>query len=905
MNTEILESKSTEIAAAEAMDKEILELLDSKSTEEGKWSILQSQKADEYTTATGSYCYWSQDVDLGPPDKTTPIPEEDEHILDYYNALQYSLYENDLPETVDRTHKPQTQYTKNNIAITILSSPVECMSFLLEGSRTCPGDMLLVMSMTWLQFGEAQSGSNARPLFVRKAILFDRAGKSYIDIFDPPRRVTYFMNFFTRACTNGQRNDGEDIEAYVDCPMSSSLNLVKMVDDKIWTRILMAESGVFYPETLAFAYKSKKNYTIPQNASIKVVRLDTKTGVDNLALDEIQKFVERDDVKDRNKIVVKPSGTIWHGSLGVTFHHPTNIIGIWNAVLELLNDIEEENGILVETFYSYQPSSDNKQNKMSFRMRSYVCRGTDDKAVSTTIVCGIGEKNKPIHGDNTVPQSLQSTLRQFGFSTSECDCIQNEVFTSSEKLLNNIIEKEKNMSVNERGSPGAQTDLIANSHDCTISAHLYEFINPELSGKSVRPLVDTMVNRSQKFLLRGRHILVIGAGGYSKRFIWKDAKAYDVKILKRRYSHLDGCVTFWEDCGPLAAIICTKLRLNGAGEAGARNAKNKTLTQKLLLSREAEIPHFPKAYLYAAKTFHINSELDVKVAVDEIGLPAVLKLEHGSSAVGVKLVNDIDECHSEYEKIQHKLQDEADHPGIGLGYGNSMQLMEFIDGTEHDIDIIIYKRKLIGAFVSDNGPTRSDSFTETAASMPTCLPSDKRAQLVTSAYTCCNELGLINGVFNVEMKMTQTGPKLLEINARMGGFYLRDWIKACYGVDLLFCAFLISCGIKPILPRVIAPKMHLMGVMCIPSKHSGTLTDPLILHQLAELRNQNEVRYNQIEASLDQEDDDLEEPYCNIAVMEPSLEKAKQKLISVCQKLNIDKPDYPIKHFLVDFKEQT
>lgn len=378
-----------------------------------------------------------------------------------------------------------------------------------------------------------------------------------------------------------------------------------------------------------------------------------------------------------------------------------------------------------------------------------------------------------------------------------------------------------------------------------------------------------------------------------------------IQILKRRYSHIDGCLTFWEDCGPLAAMICDQLRLYGAGLAGAQRAKNKSLTHELLSTRDEDIPHFPRAHLYAAKTFHINTEADVKVAVDEIGLPAVLKLEHGSSAVGVKLVNDIEECHKEYENIQDKLRVEADHPGIGLGYGNSMQLMEFIEGTEHDIDIIIYKRKLIGAFVSDNGPTRMNSFTETASSMPTCLPSDKRAQLVTAAYTCCNELGLINGVFNVEMKMTRTGPKLLEINARMGGFYLRDWIKACYGVDLLFCAFLISCGIKPILPRGIAPKMHLMGVMCIPSKHSDTLTDPKTLQQLSELRNQNKIRYNQIEASLDEDDDDLEEPYCNIAVMEPTLEKAKEELISVCQTLNIDRPDYPIKDFVVDFNDQS
>jgi carnosine synthase len=49
--------------------------------------------------------------------------------------------------------------------------------------------------------------------------------------------------------------------------------------------------------------------------------------------------------------------------------------------------------------------------------------------------------------------------------------------------------------------------------------------------------------------------------------------------------------------------------------------------------------------------------------------------------------------------------------------------MEYIEGTEHDVDIIIFQRQLIAAFVSDNGPTRQGRFTETTALMPSCLES--------------------------------------------------------------------------------------------------------------------------------------------------------------------------------------
>jgi hypothetical protein len=50
---------------------------------------------------------------------------------------------------------------------------------------------------------------------------------------------------------------------------------------------------------------------------------------------------------------------------------------------------------------------------------------------------------------------------------------------------------------------------------------------------------------------------------------------------------------------------------------------------------------------------------------------------------------------------------------------------------------------------------------------------DKQMVMIAAAAQCCNCLGLKNGVFNVEFKMTGMGPKLIEINGRQGGFYIQ------------------------------------------------------------------------------------------------------------------------------------
>jgi len=105
------------------------------------------------------------------------------------------------------------------------------------------------------------------------------------------------------------------------------------------------------------------------------------------------------------------------------------------------------------------------------------------------------------------------------------------------------------MSQNERGGAGAQTDLIGidyviteingrvfpmgievNSHDCTINCQVYEFMYPETKGNAFRAFIQTVVARSQRFLMRGKKVLVIGAGGFSKMFIWPASKDYSIEV---------------------------------------------------------------------------------------------------------------------------------------------------------------------------------------------------------------------------------------------------------------------------------------------------------------------------------------------------------------------------------------
>lgn len=65
---------------------------------------------------------------------------------------------------------------------------------------------------------------------------------------------------------------------------------------------------------------------------------------------------------------------------------------------------------------------------------------------------------------------------------------------------------------------------------CLRLSCMYEALNPEVKGQAAREMLQTMTGRAHVAQLRGKMVLVVGAAGYSKRHLWKEAAAVGVKV---------------------------------------------------------------------------------------------------------------------------------------------------------------------------------------------------------------------------------------------------------------------------------------------------------------------------------------------------------------------------------------
>lgn len=900
-----------------------------------------------------------------------------------------------LPPVINRSSTPRSS-SPNESTVVMLSEPDYRLIVGLEGGRQATCAVFLVLTPDWL---EKRDGD----LYLHKGIWFDSQHQGYCDSFEPPRRVTYFANFFTFSATTGVRNDGVPLEEGLNCPMSSSHKLEKIINDKLLTRCLMGNSGVACPRTLAFPYASDREYPVG-NLQITLVNIADKKDADKAFLEKhLKLFLNL--YKDIRSIVVKASGPMWQQSEGVSIFPNIEMDKVVDAMYALLQRLQPYDSLLIDEFlptlrsqvvlpareakiygaivpggsvmsqkhfaakellenleqvqddemaYSVEPP----KIQLGFRLRVLVARTSFNTSLLSKFVVGVGDLNKPINGDNTIPQSLESALDQWGIvQKSKQELLKKTIREEAELTLSSIIQYEaNNLTDEQRGGKRAQTDLIGldiiltnkfgvitpfiievNDHDCTLQAQMLELLLPETLGECVRPWVSTMLLKSQSYLLSEKTVLIIGGGGLSKNFVWEVAKEHEIKIvlvdqdpnhyakpkvhhfihfpgledhskdldmgnqivkeLKKRKLEVDGVLTFWEDCGPIANYVAELLGKIGNPYQVHLIAKSKMQTHKVLLEKKGSWPHKVSTHYFAVPSLSLHSESEISKGLELVPLPAVLKIEHGSSAVGVKLVTTKKETIQTYRLLASNFKDEEDHPGSGLSFKSSVVLMEYIDGSEHDIDIVMWDGCVLAAFVTDNGPTRLPYFAESAASMPSILHSDKEAALISAACQCCLELGLRYGVFNVEMKLTAIGPRLIEINARPGGFYIRDWIKMIWGIDLALCAFSIACGIKPIVQKAPTPRTYIVGVHLYSSQHGKALKSITSLERLHQLHDEGMIRCNFYEDHV-VEEAEFEEPLLNIACQGNSLDEAKEKLVSTLGVLGLDSASVPVSWYL-------
>jgi biotin carboxylase len=258
--------------------------------------------------------------------------------------------------------------------------------------------------------------------------------------------------------------------------------------------------------------------------------------------------------------------------------------------------------------------------------------------------------------------------------------------------------------------------------------------------------------------------------------------------LSRSGVRADGVLTFLEDCVREAARVAAALGLPGNPPEAVDAARSKVRTREL--SARLGLPT-PKAE-------RVRSLDELFAAAASVGFPAVVKPEFGAAAAGCVRVDSFESLPGVYKLVRAVVT--PDQMAI-FRAGSDLLLEQYLDGVEFDVDLVLQDGECVFSSVSQNWPTAEPSFQETGLHLPPDHNSKAVRGLVDLAVRTVQSFGFRRGVLHVEGKCTSRGPRVIEVNARMGGTRIHQMVQAVWGVDLIEAQLRSCLG----LPQTLKP----------------------------------------------------------------------------------------------------
>jgi hypothetical protein len=178
----------------------------------------------------------------------------------------------------------------------------------------------------------------------------------------------------------------------------------------------------------------------------------------------------------------------------------------------------------------------------------------------------------------------------------------------------------------------------------------------------------------------------------------------------------------------------------------------------------------------------------------------VLKPRRGSVSSGVAFIESSDDIR--YQELHRRewrgllLENQimtGSHPA-NLERLTDYISIETINTLQHQ-HIAVFDKIAI-SLVRRTGPDGADSIIETGSILPSRLPSDAMAEVLDYVSSCLTALGIRWRVTHTEVKLSPSGPEIIEVNGRTAG-YLSRVIRLVAGADLVRAALSLAMGTPP------------------------------------------------------------------------------------------------------------
>jgi biotin carboxylase len=219
----------------------------------------------------------------------------------------------------------------------------------------------------------------------------------------------------------------------------------------------------------------------------------------------------------------------------------------------------------------------------------------------------------------------------------------------------------------------------------------------------------------------------------------------------------------------MASRISARLGLPGLPIESVDCVRNKYMMRKRLAGSGVRVPRFA----------HVRTQAELLDAIPKIGYPAVLKPIEGSGSMHVRRVNDQAELIDAYRSIQTDTSSD-----LGRTFRDQLLLEEYISGPEISVEgyisatgveIVSITQKLLGP---------EPWFVEMGHIVEGSFDPATRQEITAYVRQVTAALNITIGVFHCELRLSRSGPVVIEIAARLAGDRICRLIELAKGIVL-------------------------------------------------------------------------------------------------------------------------
>ena len=243
-------------------------------------------------------------------------------------------------------------------------------------------------------------------------------------------------------------------------------------------------------------------------------------------------------------------------------------------------------------------------------------------------------------------------------------------------------------------------------------------------------------------------------------------------------------VLCWDEARILpTAYVTEALGLRGGGPEVIARVRDKGQTRAALDSAGVAQP----------RSFPVTTLEEALEAADRIGYPVVLKPRGLAASLGVVRVKDAAELRDSFD---FSIEAKAPDP-VGLDFATPLLVEEYVTGEEVSVDAVVQEGKVTALYVGRKVLGYPPYSEEIGHLVTGDDPLLRDPVLLTALQETHTALGFRDGWTHSEFILTADGPRLIEVNGRLGGDMVPYLGSLATGIDPGLSAASAACGLAP------------------------------------------------------------------------------------------------------------